>query len=264
MCRLLGFRSSQPSKIHYSLHDAENALVLQSKKHPDGWGVGYYVDDELHLVKSAHAAFADFNFPGITQAIVSKTIMCHVRQATVGSKKTIANCHPFKFGKWIFAHHGTIREFKKVKPLLLKEIPLTIKKNIQGLTDSEVACHLFITYLSQEVSDIDHVSKIKPVKKALVKTIKKIDKIVKKVGASKKSDLNFILTNGKLMLATCRGEKLYYTEHQGTMGVKKRDKSEKYFMICSEKFSKSDHWKKIPKNSLVMVNNKVDFDIVPL
>ena len=56
MCRFLGFQSSRPCEIHYSLHDAENALVKQSKKHPDGWGVGYYVDKELYLMKSARAA----------------------------------------------------------------------------------------------------------------------------------------------------------------------------------------------------------------
>ena len=264
MCRLLGFQSSQPSKIHNCLHDAENALVIQSKKHPDGWGVGYYIDDELFLVKSARSAFADFNFPGATKAIVSKTIICHVRQATVGAKKTIENCHPFTFGSWMFAHHGTIRGFKKVKPLLMKDIPEKIKKHIQGLTDSEAAFHLFISYLSKEVRDVNHVTKIKPIKKALVKTIRKIDELVKKVGVSKKSDLNFILTNGKFMLATCRGEKLYYTEHHDTMGLKKKRAIDKYFMICSERFSKSDAWKKVPQNSLVIVNNKVDFDIVPL
>lgn len=263
MCRFLGFQSSRPCEIHYSLHDAENALVKQSKKHPDGWGVGYYVDKELYLMKSARAAFRDFNFPHLTKGIVSKTIICHVRQATMGAKK-IENCHPFKFGNWMFAHHGNIRRFKKVKPLLLKEMPQKMKQHIQGLTDSEVAFHLFMTYLSQEVRDVERVLQVKPIEKALIKTINKIDQLVKKVGASKKSDLNFILTNGKFILATCRGEKLYYTEHHETMGISKKRRLEKYFMICSEKFSKSDYWEKVPKNSLIIVNDKADYDIVPL
>ena len=41
MCRLFGFRSVIPSQVHQSLVGAENALMLQSDRHPDGWGVAW-------------------------------------------------------------------------------------------------------------------------------------------------------------------------------------------------------------------------------
>ena len=46
MCRLFGFRSVIPSQMHRSLIAADNALGRQSERHPDGWGVAYYVDGD--------------------------------------------------------------------------------------------------------------------------------------------------------------------------------------------------------------------------
>jgi len=43
MCRLFGFRSVLRSRVHRSLRTADNALAVQSRVHPDGWGVAYYV-----------------------------------------------------------------------------------------------------------------------------------------------------------------------------------------------------------------------------
>ena len=43
MCRLFGFRSVLRSQVHRSLRSADNALAVQSRVHPDGWGVAYYV-----------------------------------------------------------------------------------------------------------------------------------------------------------------------------------------------------------------------------
>ena len=59
MCRLYAFRSSLRSAVHRSLIAAENALARQSAAHPDGWGLGYYVDDYPHLYRSPAQAMAD-------------------------------------------------------------------------------------------------------------------------------------------------------------------------------------------------------------
>ncbi|MBI2609523.1 MAG: class II glutamine amidotransferase [Deltaproteobacteria bacterium] len=271
MCRLLAFKSSIPTQIHQALHDAENAMVIQSRKHQDGWGVGFYVGEELFVVKRAYAAFKDFNFPQLTKAIVSHNIVCHVRRATVGMHKKTENCHPFRFGKILCAHNGTIQRFKAMQLLMLNEISQDLHKHILGDTDSEYVFHLFLTYLLKETDEPDTCKDLRIFEKALIKTIKKIDELCINVGAKRQSSLNFIITNGHIMLATCRGRELYYTEHHGAMGIKhepevaeKRKEIEKYFLISSEKISKSEYWEKVPDNALIMVDDKVNFDVVPL
>jgi hypothetical protein len=38
MCRIFGFRSVIQSQVHRSLVSADNALMIQGERHPDGWG----------------------------------------------------------------------------------------------------------------------------------------------------------------------------------------------------------------------------------
>ena len=50
MCRLYGFRATEPTKVECSLVHAQNALIVQSKQdragesHIYGWGVAAYED----------------------------------------------------------------------------------------------------------------------------------------------------------------------------------------------------------------------------
>ena len=78
MCRLFGFRSAQPSTAHRSLAQAENALAQQSLQHPDGWGIGWFVDDDAYVVKSANAAHACERFQN---ARIEPRRWCHTTAA---------------------------------------------------------------------------------------------------------------------------------------------------------------------------------------
>ena len=51
MCRIFGFRSVLQSGVHQSLIDADNAIIQQSQRHPDGWGVAYYKMGSPHVIK---------------------------------------------------------------------------------------------------------------------------------------------------------------------------------------------------------------------
>ena len=66
-------------------------------------------------------------------------VVAHVRRATVGGT-TIENTHPFSYGKWIFAHNGTVPNFLKVRDRMLPEIDSMLANDIKGTTDSE---HIF-------------------------------------------------------------------------------------------------------------------------
>ncbi|MFT5430271.1 MAG: putative glutamine amidotransferase, partial [Myxococcota bacterium] len=114
MCRLFGFRSVIPSQVHSSLASAENALGVQSTKHPDGWGVAYYVGGAPHVIKSYEPAHESRLFERVSGIVASETVLAHVRQATVG-ERTVLNSHPFQYGRWIMAHNGDVRGYAEVK-----------------------------------------------------------------------------------------------------------------------------------------------------
>ncbi|MEO0323985.1 MAG: class II glutamine amidotransferase, partial [Myxococcota bacterium] len=110
VCRLFGFRSVIQSQVHRSLVAADNALGRQSAGHPDGWGVAYYVDGAPHLTRSPGHALSDALFHRVSGVVSSETVLAHVRKATQGPK-TVLNCHPFQYGRWVFAHNGDLPRF---------------------------------------------------------------------------------------------------------------------------------------------------------
>ena len=145
MCRMFGFRSAVPSGAHRSLIAAENALADQSVLHPDGWGIGWFVDDDAYVIKSTNAAHACARFERASHRLTSHTFLVHVRRATVGLVDHV-NAHPFRFGRWLFAHNGTIFGFDRLQDWFESQIHPQLLPLILGDTDSE---HLFFFLLSR-------------------------------------------------------------------------------------------------------------------
>src|ERR1051325_690286 len=147
MCRLFGFRSVIPSKVHRSLLAAENALGLQSNLHPDGWGVAFYVDGSPHVTRSPSTALGDALFHRLSGVVSSETVLAHVRKATQGAK-TVLNCHPFQYGRWVFAHHGAIPELERFRAAVRAEVAPPLRRFILGETDSELVFFVFLSRLA--------------------------------------------------------------------------------------------------------------------
>jgi glutamine amidotransferase len=115
MCQLLGLSSSDPIRLTFSWE----SFVLRSSQeggNPDGWGVAYFSDVDVMLLrepapaeKSPMVQFLSSHAPR------SDLIISHVRRATHGERK-LANTQPFQrvLGghTHIFAHNGFVPPFK--------------------------------------------------------------------------------------------------------------------------------------------------------
>ncbi len=162
MCRLFGFRSIINSQVHSSLLSAENSLRDQSMRHPDGWGIAYYLEGVPHLVKSSDTALDNYLFQKVSGVVSSQTVMAHVRKATQG-EHTILNSHPFQYGSWIFAHNGHIKQFNENRSKLTSLIDPELCRFILGSTDSEFFFFLILSELkkgysfSQARIPMDHI-----------------------------------------------------------------------------------------------------------
>jgi glutamine amidotransferase len=136
MCRLFGFRSAVPSRAHRSLVAAENAMSLQAREHRDGWGLAWFHAGDAYVVKSETGAADCASFRRASERLTSHTMVVHVRRATVGEPSPF-NVHPFRHGRWVFAHNGTIFGFERIRARLLAEMPDTLSAHILGTTDTE-------------------------------------------------------------------------------------------------------------------------------
>ena len=90
MCRLYGMLANEETKVECTLVHAQNALMVQSRRdlaghrHGHGWGVATYRNHLPDVSKQAWAAYHGEHFKRAAARIYSRTVVAHVRQATVG------------------------------------------------------------------------------------------------------------------------------------------------------------------------------------
>jgi glutamine amidotransferase len=133
MCRLFGMSGGPRAvKATFWLLDAPDSLTAQSRREPDGTGLGYF-DTAMHpiVVKQPIAAFEDQAFAREARECISHTFVAHVRYASNGGL-TCENTHPFEQQQRLFAHNGVIGDLPRLDAELGEARSL-----VHGETDSE-------------------------------------------------------------------------------------------------------------------------------
>jgi predicted glutamine amidotransferase len=135
MCRLFGLHADRRVvTATFWLLEAPVNLVEQSKRNPDGTGLGVFgADGRPVLYKEPIAAWRDYKFATEAHDITGTTFIAHVRYASTGSLDEV-NTHPFLQDGRIFAHNGVVEDLD-VLDARLRE--LGVARLVLGQTDSE-------------------------------------------------------------------------------------------------------------------------------
>lgn len=118
MCRHLGWLGA-PLSVASLVLDPPSGLLVQSyaprrQKHglmnADGWGVGFYSDDESapRRWRSAAPLWGDASFASVAPALVSRCVVAAVRSASVGMSIEPSASAPFTDGTWLLSHNGLV------------------------------------------------------------------------------------------------------------------------------------------------------------
>ena len=152
MCRWLAY-SGSPLPIEDVLYKPAHSLIAQSlhstlgaeTTNGDGFGIGWYgTGDTPGVFHSIEPAWNDRNLHELAAHIESPLVFAHIR-ASSGSPVQQTNCHPFRYGRWLWMHNGVIREFPEVKRDLVLAVDPSLYPHIEGSTDSEVFFFLALT-----------------------------------------------------------------------------------------------------------------------
>ncbi len=133
MCRLFGMTGG-PERVQatFWLVEAPDSLALQSRREPDGTGLGAFDEHgRPNLFKQALAAYEDHQFAQEARELSSRTFIAHVRYASTGAIAP-ENTHPFEQRGRLFAHNGVIGELERLDEELGSDRDL-----VRGETDSE-------------------------------------------------------------------------------------------------------------------------------
>lgn len=216
MCRIFGFRSILQSGVHKSLIDADNSIIHQSDRHPDGWGVAYYNMGSPHLIKMDQQARECQIFAKVSGLVSSNTVVAHIRKSTVGSVGPL-NTHPFQFGPWVFAHNGNLRDFESKRPELLDNIDKELRPYVLGETDSEHLFFFLLTVLKRKgllLGSLESDNAKDVLQDFLVQVHQIFGSLVESKGDYTENYVTFLLTNGASMLTFNGGQKLFYSTHK--------------------------------------------------
>jgi glutamine amidotransferase len=217
MCRLFCSRTLTPGSVSHELFHGANALRVQSREHPDGWGLGWYESGVPRVVRSLTPAHGDQEFEKLSHFVNAQTVLAHVRKASVG-RVAEENTHPFQRGPWLFAHNGTVPEWERVRGPLEALIDPSLRAEIRGETDSERCFLLFLSRLRRrcdlEGAPVDRASA------ALAETVALVGDLAG--NCQPPPSTTFLATDGRLLLACRSGRTLYLSspppDEQGRCG----------------------------------------------
>jgi len=109
MCELFCMASPAPVTFHVSLEPFARHGGLEGP-HKDGWGVAWYVDGDVRLLKEPYPAAQSACVRLMREnPVESDLVVSHIRRATIGAV-SLKNCQPFvrELGgrMHVFAHNG--------------------------------------------------------------------------------------------------------------------------------------------------------------
>lgn len=140
MCELFAMSSLMPTLVDISLEKLASRGGAEGP-HRDGWGIAYYQERDVLLLREASAASESRLVRHVERyGPPSETVISHIRLATVGARK-LANTQPFarELGgrMQVFAHNGDLPGIEK-EPSTASDRFLPL-----GESDSEMAfCQL--------------------------------------------------------------------------------------------------------------------------
>jgi predicted glutamine amidotransferase len=150
VCRLFGLSSgSKRIGATFWLLEAPDSLAAQSRREPDGTGLGTFDADSAPRVdKAPLAAYQDQQFAQEAKERVSTTFIAHIRYASTGGLRP-ENTHPFQQRGRIFAHNGVIADLPRLEAELGDYLSL-----VAGDTDSERFFALITRHIDANGGDI--------------------------------------------------------------------------------------------------------------
>src|ERR1039458_6445914 len=204
MCRHLAYLGPQAT-LRSVLTDPPYGLLRQSwaprqQRHgtvnADGFGVGWYADADPVPARYRRAVpmWGDASFADLARVTSTRALLAAVRSATDGTAQGEAAAAPYAAGLWLFSHNGRLNGWPGAGAGLAATLPAVDLLALEARTDSALAWALVHQRLREGESPAD----------ALAGTVGDLD------AAGINGRVNFLLTDGRTIVATAAGDTLCY------------------------------------------------------
>lgn len=256
MCRWIAY-DGPPIFLADLIFRPRNSLASQSLRaregiptNGDGFGVGWYSEKpEPGVFKDILPAWNDENLRSVSEQIRSHLFFAHVRAST-GTATARTNCHPFRWGKWMFMHNGKVGGFEKLRRDMAMAVEAELFSSIRGTTDSELFFHLMLT---------NGLARGAEPEEAFAATVEQVTGMMARVGTEDPFRMTAALTDGQSVYALRyasddQAPTLYYgcgVAVDGDGGPLFRDGEQSILVISEPLDDDSLHWIAVPQRRLL-------------
>lgn len=302
MCRWLVYKG-RSVLVSDLVSDPNNSLVRQTlslegympgenaPRHVvdgDGFGLGWY--DHAICGEPARLAFPDPawsnpNLHNLAHLLRTELLFAHVRAASPNSLVSISNCHPFKYGNWLFMHNGGLAGFPRMRRRIYNHVSDALLNSISGTTDSEHCFALLMSLLDGQESPVypfDLRDKVTELINLLMEWSCELE-------VTERTSLNFAVTDGFSIVATrfsswkCpeqqQAQSLYYAEADhieleegGRLQLTPCGESGRGAVIISSEPLTADwenpedcpNWIPVPEDSIITITPDLSIHVEPL
>lgn len=214
---MLGMTAARATSVRDLLSDGARCLRALSREHADGWGLALRRGDDWMIHRSTACAA---RCPSFASGDLDTTIaIAHVRKKTVG-ELSLSNTHPFRRGRFVFAHNGTV----ETAALVARSAPEHLAQ-IEGTTDSE---KLFAFVLTQ----IDAAGDAERGIRAAVRELHALGAV---------GTASFLISDGVRLFAHRLGRALYVAHRDGVA------------VIASEPLDETGRWDEVAEREVIVV-----------
>lgn len=268
MCRLMLYLGPEAT-LGALIVEPEHSLIRQSvhakeREEPlngDGFGIGWYASEysvEPAVFRSITPAWNNRNLQNLARVVASDCVLAHVRAATQSSGVNEANCHPFRWRRYLCMHNGDLAEFPRLRRKLLESVCDEAFGNVYGSTDSEHFFALFIDSLLG-LAEPDPALRMA---QALSRAICRALALVESAGVNGDSYLNVAISDGEHAVvsrftdaADGVPESLYYITGQlyRDVGPTAKRKGTQAVLVSSERLTPDAGWAEVPPGQIIIL-----------
>ncbi|WYZ44897.1 hypothetical protein EsH8_VIII_000213 [Colletotrichum jinshuiense] len=184
----------------------------------DGFGIGWYTSNQCDfdpytnytgpeslrpvVYKNIRPPLNDLVFKSIAGGTSTNAVLAHIRAAPGLTPVVETNCHPFAFGRHLFAHNGVLGSFASIRTALLQYLPLRYQKAIIGTTDAEHIAALYFFILCGKEGDWESPYGVGEMAAAMRETISLLREMqVEFAEPRESSTLNLVVLSGSSLVA---------------------------------------------------------------
>jgi ergothioneine biosynthesis protein EgtC len=268
MCRLMLYLGPE-TRLSSLIVEPKHSLIRQSvhseeREEPlngDGFGIGWYATEhsgEPAVFRSITPAWNNRNLQNLARVVASDCVLAHVRAATQSSGVNEANCHPFRWRRYLCMHNGDIGDFRLVRRKLLASVCDEAFGNVYGSTDSE---HFFALFIDS-LLELDELDPALRMGKALARAIGRVLELVAEAGEGSVSYLNVAISDGEHAVvsrftdaADEVPESLYYITRPiyPDVGPRAKHKGTQAAIVSSERLTPDDGWQPVPPGQIIIL-----------